>query len=153
MSGGSGVLMALTVKERGGVVYSVDPCFVPDSERPEFYSDFPILGSLEGYLYAADKFGCEDIMIPLAGTTEEVLPRWPSDRKLDLVYIDGDHTYECVKSDLQWLQFAKEKAIVAFDDWIVPVAEAVDEYMNEHKDWKLKLTTIPRWYVRNEADD
>jgi cephalosporin hydroxylase len=42
------------------------------------------------------------------------------DRKLDLLFIDGDHTYEGVKQDfLNYRQFVREGGIIAFHD-IVP---------------------------------
>ena len=144
--GGSGVLMALTVKDRGGVVYSVDPGFVPVKKRPKYYEDFPILATLAQYMETAEKFGCEDIMFPLAGTSVEVIPRWPEERLLDLVFIDGDHTYECVKQDMQWLQFTKFGSMVALDDWIEPVRDACEEYLKDHPEWELVTETIPRCY-------
>jgi hypothetical protein len=145
--GGSAITMALTVKERGGMVFSVDPCFIRPKARPESYRALPVMGNLHSFIWNVALHRVEGYVIPLPGTSEEVLQRWDG-RLFDLVFIDGDHTYPSVKIDLQWLQFTKPQAWILFDDWIVPVKQAADEFFGMHGEWNLITEEIPRAYKK-----
>lgn len=62
-------------------------------------------------------------------------------KKIDLIHIDGDHTYEGVMSDCKnWLPKVRIGGYVAFDDYghdsLPGVYKAVSEYMNNNKEWK-----------------
>ena len=70
----------------------------------------------------------------LRGTSEEVVKNF--NEKIDLLFIDGDHSYDGVKRDvLNWIPKCKEDAIVAFHD-VGPVGsieygvtKVIDEYI------------------------
>lgn len=83
---------------------------------------------------------------------------------LDFVFIDGDHKYESVKSDIEkWSKKVKKGGIISGHDYYIfhfsrnrGVIEAVDEYVNKHK-FRLYVTKygprglsredrIPIWY-------
>jgi len=63
--------------------------------------------------------------------------------KIDMIFIDGDHTYEGCKADIEaWLPHVRNGGIVAFDDYgggkshprqWAGVKKAVDELMSHHK--------------------
>lgn len=54
-------------------------------------------------------------------------------RKLDLLFIDGDHRYECVKRDFElYKQFVKDGGIIAFHDI---VKYTLANVCNVHKFW------------------
>lgn len=63
-----------------------------------------------------------------------------ADGSLDFVYIDGDHTYEGVKRDINaWASKVRSGGVVSGDDYYVfpnsgndGVIRAVDEYVKEH---------------------
>lgn len=147
--GGSAVTIGLVIKDKGGVIYSVEPGFIPIKDRPSEYTLLPVLGDLQAYLHNAALNQLEGHMIPLPGTSREVLDRWDG-RLFNMIYIDGDHTYESVKIDLEWCKYTRIRAYLALDDWIIPVKAAVDEYMVTHSEWELATETIPRLYRKRK---
>jgi Methyltransferase domain len=65
-------------------------------------------------------------------------------RKFDVVYIDGDHTYDAVRADLRaWAPLVAENGVLAGDDygdagwWAGGVKRAVDEFASQG--WILSL--------------
>lgn len=58
-----------------------------------------------------------------------------SDLSIDLLYIDGEHTYNAVKMDLDlWYPKMKHKATIWGDDWHIPgVRQAVNEFCDAQK--------------------
>ena len=57
-------------------------------------------------------------------------------RQLDLLFIDGDHAYEGVKSNFEmYAPFARDGALIAFHDILKHSSEGggVDRYWNEIK--------------------
>ncbi|HET7099047.1 MAG TPA: class I SAM-dependent methyltransferase [Patescibacteria group bacterium] len=75
---------------------------------------------------------------------------------LDFVYIDADHTYESVVSDVsEWTKKVRSNGIIAGHDYYVTktgnigVIQAVDEYVKENG-YELKLTS---WDKRNPIKD
>lgn len=70
----------------------------------------------------------KDIIVPLKGTSAEVSPRF--DGKIDFLFIDGDHTYEGVKLDVEsWFPKLKPGALVVFHDigWAEGIQRVVKE--------------------------
>ena len=59
------------------------------------------------------------------------------DKYFDFVYLDGDHSYEGVKKDLDsWYPKLKKFGVMCGDDYgnmHLPVIEAVSEFVYEHK--------------------
>ena len=59
-------------------------------------------------------------------------------RKLDFLFIDGDHTYEGVKKDFEmYSRLVKENGVIAFHD-IVPHDQRHDQHqvVGVHKFWE-----------------
>lgn len=75
------------------------------------------------------------------GLTTEVAKTWT--RKVELVYIDADHSYEAVRADLAaWVTFVRQGGWIAGHDYDNPefpgVKRAVDEQFNHvllFRDW------------------
>jgi MMP 1-O-methyltransferase len=59
---------------------------------------------------------------PIRGFSHEVVAGW--EREIDLLFIDGDHSYDAVKLDfLQWSTFVRPGGYVCFHDVIFGVRE------------------------------
>jgi predicted O-methyltransferase YrrM len=70
------------------------------------------------------------LIVPHKGTSRDFAEHF--DGTIDLLFVDGDHTYEGVKEDIQQLlPRTKEDAYILFHDYGNPcgVKDAVDEYV------------------------
>ena len=73
--------------------------------------------------------------VRLLGTSQDHGKKW--DSEIDMVYIDGDHSYESVKEDIElWVPWVKKNGFIAFHDYGTPhtpgVVKAVDEFVEEY---------------------
>jgi len=134
--GGSASTMALATEDKTGIIYSIDPAYIAPSWRPEEYKNFGLLGNIEQYVHNTALHGLYGRMIPLAGTSEEVLNKWNDKILFDMIFIDGEHTYEAVKVDMEWAKYTKPNALIVFDDWITGIEKACMEYIGAHPEWK-----------------
>jgi hypothetical protein len=69
------------------------------------------------------------------------------DKSIDLIYIDGNHTYECVKKDIElWKPKIKNKGYICGHDYILKeVKTAVDEIFYDHN---IKTYSDTSWCVQ-----
>lgn len=69
------------------------------------------------------------------------------DKSIDLIYIDGDHSYESVKNDiLNWIPKLKFGGVMSGHDYCEsPVKRAVDEYFGENK---IKYFEDSSWAIK-----
>ena len=109
--GRSTCTMALACKENGGgVVVAVDP------HTPNAWSDGGSeVGTFEFLNARLDLYGLRQHCRIIRSISAEAARDWKT--PIDLLFIDGDHTYEGVKAD--WLNFHKHltpKSVVAFHD-------------------------------------
>ena len=92
-------------------------------------------------------------IVPIRGFSTEVVEcvaRQTQD--LDLLFIDGDHTYEGVKADWQaYRRFLKPGSIVVFHDW--GWADGVKKVVEEEvKQWVCESGGLPNmWWGRIRA--
>ena len=76
-----------------------------------------------------------------------------ADQSVDLIFIDGNHTYEFVKNDcVNWWSKVDRNGIMCGDDYYMPeVKRAVDEFCTQNN---LKLEFITKnnhyytWYIK-----
>ena len=72
----------------------------------------------------------------LRGFSHEVIKEWPVHRKIDFLWVDGDHSYEGVKKDiLNWIPLVKKNSFICFHDYrdAPGVKKAVDELARDNK--------------------
>ena len=109
--GKSTVALGLAAKQNGSRVYCIDP-----------HENFKgIAGGVFGpadlkdKLAAINKFDLGDIIFPVCLSSVEVAKIWQ--KPIDLLWIDGDHSYETVSSDfLYFSRFVNQDGIIIFHD-------------------------------------
>ncbi len=109
--GKSTCCLALACKDNGrGKVYAIDP----HMKNP--WSDHQTTGdNLEFLLGKVKAYGLQDQVEVIRAISPDAAKGW--NRPIDLIFIDGDHTYEGVKADFELFQpFFSEKALVVFHD-------------------------------------
>jgi hypothetical protein len=137
--GTSAFTIACAIKEKGGMVYSLEPGFYTPRyyKWPEAWNPFKdVIHSEVDYVMGQFfNYKLHGILVPLPGTSIEVLPEWDG-RLFDAIIIDGDHTYNSVSLDVQWAKYTTPNATMLFDDWIQPVEKAAMEFFNQHHEWR-----------------
>lgn len=75
--------------------------------------------------------GLNDVGEYILGDSKEVAKTW-NKGELDMIFIDGDHSYEGVKSDiLSWTPFLKHGGFILFHDYDEPTSPGVCRAVNE----------------------
>jgi Methyltransferase domain len=92
-----------------------------------------------------------------ADSTLSALEKYLNGRKIDLLFIDGDHRYDGVKRDLlRYLPFLAPQGRVAFHDIIPPFRDGNGNYVNDwvievHKLWgEIKCHGQYREFIDND---
>jgi hypothetical protein len=81
------------------------------------------------------------------GDSKETIPKVTQTFKPDLIYIDGDHSYEAVLADLK-CSFEYKEAIIMGHDWHhPPVQAAVTEMARLNPEWHLKVLETPITHI------
>ena len=136
--GRSTCAMGIALKENGGgTVYAVDP------HDRNAWSDEASADTFEVLSRNIRKFGLEQYVQILKNTSVEAARNW--DLPIDILFIDGDHTYEGVKRDWElFSRFVQPFGSVVFHDTLwelkpdpkyfrpdIGVPRFVDELRNE----------------------
>ena len=91
-------------------------------------------GTFSEFLQNTEKYRSK--IIVLRGFSYEIIKQWPSHRKIDFLWIDGDHSYEGVKKDIHdWIPLVKKDSFICFHDYrdAPGVKKAVDELVIDNK--------------------
>lgn len=117
--GGSSSFLASAAKEKIGIGYCIDT----------WKNEGMCEGLKDSYnAFIRNTKPYEDWIVPLRGKSVEMTKNF--NKNIDLLFIDGDHSYEAVKSDVEaWLPKLKEGAIVIFHDygWAEGVQRTIEE--------------------------
>jgi predicted O-methyltransferase YrrM len=84
-----------------------------------------------------------DIICPIRGKSTEIAEKFS--KKIDFLFIDGDHSYEGVKSDIDsWFPKLNSNALVIFHDigWAEGVQKAVKEEVESRAIKKNRLKNL-----------
>lgn len=137
--GESTIIMANAIRGTSSRIITIDPVFragtveVPDdnSVNQTYSSDiiavFDSLSDqkLDGYVSVIPDYSWN------------ALQRWDN-RTIDLLFVDGEHTYVGVKKDCQWMRHVASGGFCVFDDWgMGTIQQAAREYVTEHPEWFL----------------
>lgn len=110
------------------IAKNVDKLYCVDIwEVQQEQAKFPDWNAFNGKLY--NQFlsnmihlGLTDKVVPIKRPSEQAVLDF--NEKVDMVFIDGSHSYENVKHDiLSWSQKLNENGILCGDDWGVPVSD------------------------------
>jgi len=143
--GASAIVMGMGIRGKNSIILTIDPGMMSDEEaqsrRDELSKYELLLGNLHHVMQNIRAARLEGYIIPVPDTSENVVKRWDG-RKIDMLFVDGSHTYEDVKRDCLWMHHVKHGGVAVFDDWIEPVEKAVKEYVDAHREWEvLTLST------------
>lgn len=136
------VMGARAVKKNIHVI-TIDPILLSEEEKInrkmelstfEEYKAYYLNSNLFTFLRHIKESCNEGYITPVPGLSQEVLERWDG-RPIEMLYVDGEHTYDAVKIDCEWMQYVKEGGIAVFDDWLECVEKAVLEYIEVHPEW------------------
>jgi len=126
--GKSTCFIAEGLKGPSSRLYSVDTWFNDGGMRQPRMDTFPdFLRNVSSW---------SDKIIPLRGFSADIRKTWPFERKIDFLWIDGDHAYAGVKKDIEdWLPLVRGGCFVCFHDYreYPDVKRAVDEKIFEGK--------------------
>ncbi len=149
--GGSAICMGMGIRGKDSVILTIDPGLMSEEEAGRRKDELSKYEFQKSNLYTVMQniraASLEGYIVPVPDTSENVLKRWDG-RGIDMLYVDGSHTYEDVRTDCLWMQYVKQGGVAVFDDWIEPVEKAVMEYVNIHHGWELltKSTDQPPGY-------
>jgi predicted O-methyltransferase YrrM len=107
---------------RGGTVYAIDP------HEVQPWSAFRAVDRMPDMLRNLSIAGIMDVVHPIRCTGHVARPRF-ADGSVDLLFVDGDHSYEGVIEDIEdWSSSLRSGSTVAFHDYRMPgVAQALVE--------------------------
>lgn len=145
LKGKSTCFIAEGIGSKGCQFFTIDPWdYDPEREgKVNIFESF-----LENTRFYADKIK------PLRGFSYDVVKSWPKTRRIDFLWIDGDHSYEGVKKDIEdWLPLVKENGYIAFHDYrdAPGVKKAVDE-LSESNRVKF-IRTVGCTYISKACND
>jgi predicted O-methyltransferase YrrM len=108
--GRSTCFIGTALKENGsGKLYAIDP------HTPNLWNDEDSPDTYRTLSKNVEKFGLGPYVEIMRATSEEIAPQWQL--PIDILFIDGDHSYEGVKRDWEvFSQFVQPFGCVIFHD-------------------------------------
>jgi predicted O-methyltransferase YrrM len=111
--GRSTCILALGSEGVGGIVHAIDPHIDSSGHAEGTY----IAGDHEQLLENARRFGVSDRIRPVVLRSDEARRGWDG-TQIDLLWIDGDHSYEAVSADLgDWSGLVRPGGIICGHDY------------------------------------
>ena len=91
--------------------------------------------------------GVQDYYIPIKDFAQNAAYKF-QDKSFDFIFLDAEHTYGCVKNDLEtWYPKLKADGVFAGHDYGNQVKQAVDEFFN--KKGKQIYSSRSSWFISN----
>lgn len=136
--GRSSVVIGSAIRDMRSKLYCIDPF----NSETTLVNNRDTINEFKINIAAA---GLKDIVEPIKGYSHEVAMKWDDD--IDFLFIDGNHQYAFVKTDLQlWAPFLKPGAVLALHDVFTPDESEMPGY--EAGPWRAYNELIGGQYVR-----
>lgn len=143
-AGESAVLWANSIKSAKckGTIVCVDPWEPYINEKLEHVNTATIIMNhflkknkiLKLFLHNIKTTGNSDMVLPIKGKSDSVL-KFLKKNSFDLVYIDGDHAYSKIKTDLQNASLlVVDGGILSGDDFDLTIDQIDQEYAEKNKE-------------------
>ena len=114
-------------------IYAIDL----HTRSPEHKKRFGEIWTFDEFMKNIKKAKIDDIVIPILSASEDAAKNF--DKPVELVFIDGDHSYKGVKRDFElWFPKVVEGGIMAFHDtigWCGP-KKVVKEFLFKSRHFK-----------------
>ena len=136
--GKSTAYMGLACKFTSRKIYAVDTWKGTESEQETYHKDAKTQDIKEQFLQNMLSLDVLQFITPIVGLSHEVALSF--DKKIDMLFIDADHSTEAVLLDLKsWLPHCKDTCLVCGHDYNHPtVAKAVQMTFPRHdKEWDI----------------
>ncbi len=94
-----------------------------DPPRPWPVEELMGKSLFDAFLYATEKVGVSDGMVPMRMSSSEAAKRF-NDGSVRFAFLDADHQYGAVKADIEaWLPKVKPGGILAGHDYLDPLSD------------------------------
>jgi predicted O-methyltransferase YrrM len=126
-----------TRQGEGAAVYGIDPWDLQDQRtqtRAQRRLGFADVTTRRIAERTVQQQGMRAHVTLIRGFSTEIAESWDGP-KIGLLFVDGDHTHESVRADVQaWLPHLAEGPVIAFDDYGKTVNPGVSQAVNEFVD-------------------
>lgn len=136
-------------------VVTIDPIFAsgeyhyPDCNTPEgltLRSDFETFKQ-RVWNFPGDPGRLSSRLVAIPTTSAEALDGWKKGewligpgvwgKEIDYVLIDGEHGYNAVQIDSQWLDYIKPGGLAIYDDWLDEIERSVRNFITSRPEWSI----------------
>lgn len=144
--GTSSIALGLSAQRKGVRVFAIDPHTPFTGPKGGIYGPQDQAAMYSNIVNA----GLGDTIAMICLPSEKVARAW-SEQNVGLLWIDGDHRYESVHTDItSWLPWLTHGAIVAFHDTEMDsVQRVIDEQLLHGALSRLGSSDSIQWFARN----
>ena len=134
--GESTVVMGHAIRHTGSHILTIDPVFRPDGAHYRDEHQGALFDKMDWYglMETIKEQRLEGYITLVPDYSYNVLARWDG-RPIDLLFVDGAHTYADVLKDCQWMEYVRPGNFAVFDDWFHEIEQAVKFYLQGKPHW------------------
>lgn len=136
--GESTVVMGHAIRGTKSHIVTIDPAYhpegadYPDVHHGDLYQNLSWWALMENI----KRQKLEGYITLVPDYSHNVLQRWDG-RAIDMLFIDGSHSYESVLKDCEWMAHVKPGGICAVDDWFAEIEAGVRDSISDKPQWHI----------------